>query len=242
MSSGWAVLIGVVPLARIFSVLAIIAVLLLAANFVIGLTGGNFNSAARQKREAQNRLIELERQRRTAHAQPSAEIEAAKRAATAADEAFQGPRQAMTLHMLLGSASALVTVLVNSITITYFIGTTRWCKEVIETYGISPQLAERSARLKRSTFPWALFGILAMFLVIGLGAAADPSGANWQRSASYVLPHYLAAIVGLVVVIAAFWVQISRIAENYAVIEQILAEVQRIRAEQNLPIEETVGR
>src|SRR5262245_7982385 len=229
-------------LARIFSALALIAVVLLAVNFVVGLTGGDFNAAAKQKREAQNRLLELERQRRAAGAQSSAEIEQAKSAATAADEAFRRPRAAMTLHMLLGSAAALVTVLVNSITVTYFIGTTRWCKEVCETYGIGPELAERSTRLKRSTFPWALAGILAMIAVVGLGAAADPSGANWQRSVAYVLPHYLAAIVGLLVVIAAFWAQISRISENYGVIEQILAEVQRIRVEKNLPIEEPVGR
>ena len=89
----------------------------------------------------------------------------------------------MTLHMLLGQAAALVAVLVNSITITYFIGTSRWCKEVCETYRLPAELAERSTRLKRSTFPWALAGILAVIVIVGLGAAADPSGANLAASA-----------------------------------------------------------
>jgi hypothetical protein len=225
--------------ARIFSVLAIIAVLLLAANFVIGLTGGDFNAAAKQKREAQNRLLVLERHLRSERVRASPELDEARQAAATADEQFSGPRTRMTLHMLLGSAAALVTVLVNSITITYFIGTSRWCKEVCETYRLSPELVQRSTRLKRSTFPWALAGILSVIVIVGLGAAADPSGANWSHAAALVLPHYLAAMIGIVVVGAAFWMQINRIAENYRVIEEIVAQVQRIRAAKNLPIEES---
>src|SRR5439155_14116796 len=154
------------------------------------------------------------------------------------DAQFRTPRSRMTVHMLLGAAAALVTVLVNSITVTYFIGTSRWCREVCETYGLSEELAERSMRLKRSTFPWALAGILSVMFIVGLGAAADPSGANWPRSAQFVMPHYLAAMIGIVIVLIAFFVQISRIAENYAVIDQILAEVSRIRTERGLPLEE----
>ena len=144
----------------------------------------------------------------------------------------------MTLHMMLGAAAALVTVLVNSITVTYFIGTSRWCKEVCDAYQLSPELAQRSTGLKRSTFPWALAGIFSVIVIVGLGAAADPSGANWSRSAEFVLPHYLAAMIGIAIVMAAFWVQINRIAENYGVIEEILADVERIRLMNGLPIEE----
>lgn len=225
-------------MARIFSILAIISVLLLAANFVVGLAGGDFNAAARHKREAQNRRIEVERQSRIGRNATSPELEKAREAANAADAEFRGPRSRMTLHMLLGAAAALITVLVNSITVTYFIGTSRWCKEVCETYDLSADLAERSTRLKRSTFPWALAGILSVIVMVGLGAAADPSGANWQRSAHFVMPHYAVAMIGIVIVLVAFYVQISRIAENYAVIEDILREVERIRAAKGLPIEE----
>jgi hypothetical protein len=225
-------------LARIFSLLAAIAVLLLAANFIVGLCGGDFNAAAGQKRAAQARLIDLERQMRAARIRTWPELEEAKAALAAADAAFQGPRWWMTLHMLLGSAAALMALLVNCVAVTYFIGTNRWCKEVCETYHIRPELAQRSTQLKRSAFPWALAGILAILITVGLGAAADPSGANCARSASLVMPHLLAATIGLVIVLAAFWVQIGRIAENYTVIEEILGEVRRIRAAKNLPTEE----
>jgi hypothetical protein len=227
-------------LARIFSVLAVLAVLLLAANFFVGLWGGDFNAAAKRKREAQTRLIDLERKQRADRNNSSAELEQAKKDVLTANDGFQTPRARMTLHMLLGSASALVTVLVNSITITYFIGTSRWCKEVCETYRLAPGLAERATRLKRGTFPWALAGILAVIAIIGLGAAADPSGANFSLSERFVLPHYLAAMVGLVVVIAAFGVQISRIAENYQVIEEVMREVERIRSTSPRPEEKAL--
>jgi len=224
-------------LTRIFLALALIASLLLAANFLVGLAGGDFNAAAQRKREAQVRVRELEQQLRSQRDRSSSELDQARAALKAADAEFARPRRLATLHMLLGSAAAMTTVLVSSISITYFIGTSRWCKEVCETYGIRGDLAARSARLKRSTFPWSLAGILAIIAVVALGAAADPSGANWGRAGGFVVPHYLGAMIGLMIVLVSFWMQLSRIAENHAVIEEILAEVARIRAERELPIE-----
>ena len=57
------------------------------------------------------------------------------------------------VHRLMGVAAAIVVVLVNSIVVTYFIGTSRWCKEVVDTYSLDRELVRRSARLKRRTFP-----------------------------------------------------------------------------------------
>ena len=39
-----------------------------------------------------------------------------------------------TMHRLTGLAAALAVVFVESVVVTYFIGTSRWCKEVVETY------------------------------------------------------------------------------------------------------------
>src|SRR5947208_1056124 len=128
-------------MARIFSVLALLAVLLLAANFVVGLTASDFNAAAQRKRDAYNQLIDVERRQRADQSHDSSELENARQAAAEADAGFRGPRTQMTLHMLLGCAAALMTVLISSITITYFIGTTRWCKEVCDAYEIGPELA-----------------------------------------------------------------------------------------------------
>ena len=211
--------------------LALVAVLLLAANFLVGFWVGDFNAAAQAKRAAQTRMINLDRANKLAGQRTSPEYEQARREVVAADQRFMVPRGRMTLHMLLGAGGALMAILVNCITITYLIGTSRWCKEVCETYRLPPDLAERSTRLKRSTFPWAVVGVLAVILVVGLGAAADPSGANFNRSAHFVTPHYVGAMLMLLVVAGSFWVQIHQIAANYAVIEEILSEVKRVRSE-----------
>ena len=39
-----------------------------------------------------------------------------------------------TAHRLAGTAAALMVVFVESIVVTYFIGTSRWCREVVQTY------------------------------------------------------------------------------------------------------------
>ena len=49
-----------------------------------------------------------------------------------------------TVHRLSGVAAALAVVLVNSIVVTYFVGTSRWCKEVAETYQLSPTFIVRA--------------------------------------------------------------------------------------------------
>jgi hypothetical protein len=219
-------------LARIFSVLALLAVGLLAANFLVGLWVGDFNAAAQEKRAAQGRMIELQNALRLDRRKTSPALEQMRSEYAAADARFQTPRSRMTIHMLLGAAGTLVAILVNCITITYFIGTSRWCQEVSDTYRLPAELAQRSTRLKRSTFPWAVMSVVALIALVTLGAAADPSGANFSHSADFVLLHYAASIVTLLIVAASFWVQISRIAANYAVIEEILSAVKQIRERQ----------
>ncbi len=75
------------------------------------------------------------------------------------------------VHKMFGLAAALSVVLVNSIVVTYFVGTSRWCKEVVETYQLDRRLLARSVRLKRRTFPWA---ISAMLAAVVMGALAPP--------------------------------------------------------------------
>ena len=78
-----------------------------------------------------------------------------------------------TVHRLSGVLAALMVVLVNSISVTYFIGTGRWCREVVETYALAPALIERSRRIKRAAFPASLLGMLAVVAIVALGGAAD---------------------------------------------------------------------
>jgi hypothetical protein len=237
---------------RIFSVLACLSVLLLAANFFIGLWIGDFQSAARDKVAASRRFEKESKQWERILRDPQAEeVErrraeskrlAATRESKNSDLRFQEPRKRLSIHWFLGLLSSLMVLLVCSVTITYFVGTSRWCREVVETYSLPAELTESSNVLKRKAFVWSLAGAMTIILVATLGGLADPSAAfnnnRLDRAASFVTWHYLAAMLGLLFIAWSFWIQYSRIAENYLVIANILAEVNRVRKERGLPAEE----
>ncbi len=63
--------------------------------------------------------------------------------------------------------------MVNSIAVTYFVGTSRWCKEVGLTYQLDPQLIEQGQVNKRRNFPWALLSMTVIIVVAAFGAMAD---------------------------------------------------------------------
>ncbi len=137
------------------------------------------------------------------------------------------------IHMLLGVASALVVVLVNSIVVTYFVGTGRWCKEVVETYSLDRELIRRSVTIKRRTFPWAVMAMLSIVGVSALGAAADP-GRMQPGTENWVLPHLVGALAGIAFIAWAYFIEAKRIREQQEVISHVLSEVKRIREERGL--------
>ena len=143
------------------------------------------------------------------------------------------------VHRLCGIAAALAVVLADSIVVTYFIGTSRWCKEVSDAYKLDPQYLRRSTVLKRRTFPVAVFSMLAVIGVVALGGAADPAaalrlpplgGVTWSQL------HLGGALLGLAFIAYAFYLQWDSISENRMVISDILGEVQRIRLEKGLDV------
>ena len=138
-------------------------------------------------------------------------------------------------HRLAGLAAALVVVLVNSIAVTYFIGTGRWCKEVIERYSLDPELLTHSKAIKRRAFPWAVSSMLFMVGVVALGAAADP-GTGLPNTAEWVLPHFPGSLAILGLLGVAYIVLAANIRAHYDVINQIVTEVRRIRRERGLDV------
>jgi hypothetical protein len=143
-----------------------------------------------------------------------------------------------SVHRLSGIASALVVLLVDSIAVTYFIGTSRWCKEVSEAYSLDPQFVRRSTALKRRTFPMAVASMLAIVGVVALGGAADPGGAGLPPLGPVSWPqlHLAGSILGLAFIGYAFFVQWSNIEANRQVIDDVVAEVRRIRLEKGLEV------
>ena len=136
-------------------------------------------------------------------------------------------------HMMTGVAAALFVVLVESIAVTYFVGTSRWCKEVTETYRLLPGDLAESTRLKRRTFPWCVLGMLAVVGVSALGAASDP-GTGRSDTASWTDIHFAAAFGGLCLIAWTYYRAWLNIADNQRVIERIVAQVRQIREERGL--------
>jgi hypothetical protein len=140
-----------------------------------------------------------------------------------------------TVHRLTGVLTALVVVLVNSLTVTYFIGTGRWCREVVEVYGLDDRYVARSAKLKRSAFPFAMAGMFAIVAIVALGGAADPA-AGRKGSRDWVTWHLVGGL-GLAGAIAAcFQAQLPAIRGQHALIDDVMDEVRRVRLDRGLDV------
>lgn len=212
-------------MARIFLALAVFAVLLLVTNLIVGHTLGDLGQSSRQY-EAARQIAHDAEGSSTATNQEFITARAEKDRALAA---LGQMRSHFQPHIWLGIVAALVTILVNCISVTYFIGTSRWCREVVDAYNLDPALAQQSRSLKRRSFPFAFLGMITTLGIISLGAASDP-GASLASPAAWVMPHFLMAWIGTLIISAAFYFQMIAIGENYRVINRILDEANRIRS------------
>lgn len=219
---------------RIFTALAILAVLLLGANVVIGLSGGDYNGAAHAYYASGEALKALQNDPGTS----SEAIEQAKALHTKQLATAKELQPAMTRHMMFGIAAALATLMVCSVSITYFVGTSKWCKEVCDTYHLDDRFVRANDAAKRRSFRWATFGALAILGVVALGAASEPTWMNAVNSQNYVQPHYIAALAAIGFICVSFYMQGAALAENGRIIEGVMQEVGRIRAAKGLTREE----
>lgn len=138
-----------------------------------------------------------------------------------------------TVHRLSGVFAALMTVLVNSMSVTYFIGTGRWCREVVETYRLAGSFYDRSRSLKRKAFPWALIGMLAVVAIVALGGAADPASGR-PGTQGWVNYHLVGSLALIGVIGLCFQGQLVRIREQQQLIEDVLADVREARVARGL--------
>ena len=220
------------PLIRIFIPLAVLATMLLVGNLIFGLWFGDLNTPVSECRTIGEEILDLNQ----LYPMPTAKIaELEQRKKSLLNEL--GPvQERSTVHIMLGVLAALMTALVSSIAITYHIGTSRWCKEVVQAYSLDEALVRRSNRLKRNTWPWALVTMAAILSIIVLGGASWPvrPGTN---TAMWVKPHMFTAMVGVYVIAVAFRRQALNILANHAVIQEIVGEVRRIRLERGLEVD-----
>jgi hypothetical protein len=132
------------------------------------------------------------------------------------------------IHFVLGLFSALAVLGVHCLTITYFLGTGRWVKEVCLEYRFPDDHWPRQTRdLKRRNTP---FAITAMLLTIATAAA----GAGRQHEVWPAWIHLTLAAATVIVNVVVWVIEYRNIRTNSRILNGVYAEVERTRAEQGL--------
>jgi hypothetical protein len=197
---------------------------MLTITMTVGLSLGDLQSTFRDYRHVNSEIAEAER-RYTGETDHLPQLRAER------DE-LAAPMQLAEWHRLLGIATALAVILVNSIVVTYFIGTGRWCREVCETYQLDPRFVDESIALKRRAIPWSVIGTTAIIVTVALGGAADPTATGrLDRSSAWASAHLTAAVLTVVVVAICFYVQWIKVGDNVVVIRRIMDAVARKQAQ-----------
>jgi hypothetical protein len=133
------------------------------------------------------------------------------------------------VHFHLGLYSTIANLGVHCLIFIYFLGTGRWVKEVALAYDLPDVPYPRLTRdLKRRTFPPALFAML-----VPIAAAASGLGTQMREWPGWV--HATLAVFTLIINLWAFRVEYRNVVTNGEVIDNVLREVDRIRAEHGLP-------
>jgi hypothetical protein len=133
------------------------------------------------------------------------------------------------LHLYLGLLAGITTLGVHCLVFIYFLGTGRWVKEVALAYRIPDVPLPRLTRdLKRRTFPPALAAML-----VPIAASAAGAGVAAQQWPWYY--HGGLAVATLAVNAWAFWIEYRSVCINAGIIDEVMREVDRIRAEHGLP-------
>lgn len=223
-------------MSRIFLSLALFSLTLLAVNLILGLSIGDYAGRSSAVMEAEIKVNTL---RREVQQDPAriGEIKEAEAKLAQEREARRPIADRKVIHMLLGVATALVALLVNCISVTYFVGTSKWCGEVSGAYGLDGAKAMESQRLKRKNFPWAVIGSLTVLLIVLCGGAADPDGMMRQEAVHYVNYHLASAFLGIAVIGWSFFKQAHYVASNFLLIQDILDQVKAIRLAKGLDVE-----
>jgi hypothetical protein len=145
-------------------------------------------------------------------------------------KSFRNPEDSTyLLHVFLGFVAATTTLGVHCLIFIYFLGTGRWVKEVALAYKIPDDpLPKLTRTLKRRTFPPALFAMLIAIATTSAGAGTATLGWPWPV-------HATLAVLTLAINVWAFFVEYRAVAINAGIIDEVMREVDRIRAERGLP-------
>lgn len=157
--------------------------------------------------------------------------------ATKVDPAIQ---RSVSNHFLMGVGALFFCLIVHAISLTYFMGTGRWLEETSNAYSLGNSYYESSKKIKYGMLPGLTACVFLLISTAGLGAVADPGtmtelGDPLGFSDAQI--HFFFACLTGMINVAVNFTQYIAISKNSVVVEQVLAEVRRIREERGLPVE-----
>jgi hypothetical protein len=136
------------------------------------------------------------------------------------------------VHFLCGLFTAICTLLVHCLVITYGLGTGRWVREVTLVYGLPDAPLYKTTRdLKRATTPLALGAMLGTIAAAALGAGVQLQGWPW-------LTHLAGACLAIGLNAWAYVVEMRSLRTTATILDAVYKEVDRVRAERGLPSNE----
>ena len=142
-------------------------------------------------------------------------------------------------HFLIALAALCLTTMVHAIVLTYFMGTGRWIEETSNAYRLEASYFSRNQQIKYRTIPAMVGAFLLLLLTGALGAAADPASPiqfkGWLGVSAATL-HLSVAILSVAANVAVNYLEFTSLENNADVIDQVLAEVRRIRLEKGLAV------
>ena len=150
----------------------------------------------------------------------------------------QVQRQIST-HMLTGLAALTFATLVHAIRFTYFMGTGRWIEETSKAYSLPESYFERNQKLKYGMLPGVTISMILLITTGALGAVADPAtpmSLDGTMGLTGAQIHLTVAALTVLVNLVTNFTQYIAIAGNSRVVDDVLADVHRIREERGLPV------
>ena len=143
-------------------------------------------------------------------------------------------------HFLAALAALVFATLVHAIVLTYFMGTGRWIEETSNAYRLDPKLYFKSTKIKYRTIPLMVLCFVLLVVTGAFGAAADPASPMQSKGFGGLSAGTLHLIVALATIAANLfvnWLEFHALEQNGEVVDQVLAEVRRIRIEKGLAVD-----
>lgn len=156
-----------------------------------------------------------------------------------AKDASAATQRYVSWHLLTALGALVFASLVHAIVLTYFMGTGRWMEETSRAYQLNESFLTENQSLKYRLLPAMSGCLLLLILTGGFGAAADPASPvgfqGWLGLSAAMIHFLIAAILISANLLVNAW-EFAAITRNSAIVEDVLAQVRKIRVERGLPV------